>query len=509
MSLDTGNVARIPHSEIGNTEAHITDAGALTLSSWIKRREVSCEEVMRAYLNRIDQCNPSLNAIVSRVDSDILLSRATERDKQLAAGDYLGPLHGFPQAPKDLASVGDMPTSMGSPLFAGKIPAADSVVMERIRRNGALFVGRTNTPEFGLGGQTYNPVFGATRNPWDLTKTPAGSSGGAAVALAARMLPVADGSDMMGSLRTPAAYNNVFGFRNSRGVIPYGPGPELYLNQFSYDGAMARNVPDLALLLSVMAGHDARVPLSTSLDASAFADFAYNADASMGDYKGVRIGWLSDMGGQLPIEPEVLTLCETALETFKTIGCSVEHVDVAKFGVDMPTLFASWTTLRSFIMAGNFNALYRDPVTRSQFKPEMIWEIEKGLALSGSDIYDASVQRSSWHTCLSGLFAHYDYVVLPSAQLFPYDVETHWPKRIAGRDMDTYHRWMEVVVPASLAGAPAISVPAGFSTAGLPMGIQIIGPVSGDLDVLKIAHAYDIARGRAETDRPVTSDGMA
>ncbi|MGI4982870.1 MAG: amidase [Janthinobacterium lividum] len=522
--------------------SRIVDADALTLARWIRTRAVSCREVMHAYLAQIDRCNPAVNAIVSRVAPETLLAQADACDALLAAGRYLGPLHGFPQAPKDLAAVHDLPTSMGSPLFAGTRPAADAIFVERLRRGGAIFVGRTNTPEFGLGGQTYNAVFGKTRNAWDTTKTSAGSSGGAAVALATRMLPVADGSDMMGSLRTPAAFNHVFGFRGSRGVIPSGPGPELYLNQFSYDGPMARNVPDLAMLLGVMAGHDPRAPLSLG---QAWEDghpgagrparfatlFAQGSDATAMDLSSrgwrsrggasgsasdgapdgrpsgrPRIGWLADLDGHLAVEPEVLAICRHALGTFRTLGCDVEEIRAAELAFPLDDIWQSWTTLRSFLIAGNLGALYQDPGKRALMKPELQWEIARGLALSGSDVYAASVRRSAWHQRLRVLFERFDFLVLPAAQVLPFDVDTPWPREIAGRPMDTYHRWMEAVIPASLVGAPVISAPAGFSATGLPMGIQIIGAVGADEDVLRLAHAYDVARGRADRQRPATAD---
>jgi len=258
---------------------------------------------------------------------------------------------------------------------------------------------------------------------------------------------------------------------------------------------MARNVPDLAMLLSVMAGHDPRVPLSLTGDP---ARFAGSLDA---DFKGKRIGWLADFDGYLAVEPEVLAVCEAALKHFETIGCTVEKIGRTELDFPIETLFDAWTTLRSFLMAGNQGALYKDPAKRALLKPEMIWEIERGLGFAATDIFAASVQRSAWHQRLRQLFQEYDYLILPGAQLFPFDVHTHWPNNVAGRTMDTYHRWLEVVIPATLAGAPTVCAPAGFSTNGLPMGIQIIGAVQDDVNVLKLAHAYDVARGGAQTIR--------
>jgi amidase len=471
------------HSVAGND---ITDLDALSLSEQIRTRAVSCREVMNAYLAQIERWNPIVNAIVARPDPAALLAQADQRDAELARGDYKGVLHGFPQAPKDLAATMGLPTSMGSPLFRQQMTANDAVHVGRMRAAGAIFVGRTNTPEFGLGSHSYNQLYGITRNPYAPDKCAGGSSGGAAVALATRMLPVADGSDMMGSLRNPAAYNNVFGLRPTGGTVPHGPAEDLFYQQLGVDGPMARSIPDLAMLLNVMAGPDARIPLSLNGTAGTFTqDLAH-------DFKGTRIGWLGDMNGYLAMEPELLSLCHSALDGFTSIGC-----DVVEASLNMPPeqLWQTWLTLRAFLVSGRLSGLYADPVKRAQMKPEAVWEVEQGLDLKASAVYAASVARSKWYGKLQQLFRQYDYLVLPSAQVFPFAAEQHWPAEIAGRSMDTYHRWMEVVIPASLAGVPALNVPAGFSRAGLPMGLQIIGPAQADFALLQLGHAYDQATG--------------
>jgi amidase len=462
----------------------IADLDAVPLALAIRSRAVSCREVMQAALERIDNWNPIVNAIVSRPEPEILLQEADLRDTQLARGDYLGPLHGFPQAPKDLAAMVDLPTSMGSPLLRQKNAGHDAIFVERLRASGAIFVGRSNTPEFGLGSNTFNQVHGITRNAYVPAMTAGGSSGGAAVALATRMLPVADGSDMMGSLRNPAAFNNVFGFRPSMGMVPQGPNPESYYQQLSTEGPMARSVPDLALLLSVMAGRDRRAPLSVT---SAASQFTQKLDR---DFLGTRVGWLSDMNGYLPFQPGVLDLCSNAMQVFVDLGCEVAD---ATLTVQPEILWQTWLTLRAFLVSGNLSKYYADPAARAQLKPEAIWEIEQGLGLNASAVYAASVARSTWYRKLDEMFEHYDFLVLPSAQVFPFTAEQHWPTEIAGRRMDTYHRWMEIVIPASLAGVPALNVPAGFSTVGLPMGLQIIGRAHADFSVLQLGHAYDKA----------------
>lgn len=471
----------------------IVAAEATELARMIGSRQVSCREVMQAYLAQIDRLNPKVNAIVSRQDPDALLKQADERDRQLAAGERLGWMHGFPQAPKDLAATAGIVTTSGSPIFKSYVPKADAIIVERVRKAGAILIGKTNTPEFGLGSQTYNPVFGATSNPYDATKTSGGSSGGAAAALALHMLPVADGSDMAGSLRNPAGFCNVVGFRPSQGRVPYGPTNEVFMQQLGYEGPMARTVADLAMLLSTQAGFDERIPLSLDQDPAVFARPLKR------DFKDVRVGWLGDFGGYLPMEPGMLDLCRGALSGFTAAGCVVEE---AKIDYPMQRVWQTWLTLRQFLIAGIAKPLYDNPQMRGQMKPEAIWEIESGLKLSGLDVFDASVARSAWYQAVRQAFQKWDYLVLPTAQVFPFDVATHWPKTVAGKPMDTYHRWMEVVVPITLSGCPAIGVPAGFNSAGLPAGVQIVGKAQRDLAVLQLAYAYEQATAWVRKRKP-------
>ncbi|BAN27312.1 probable amidase (plasmid) [Caballeronia insecticola] len=468
---------------------------AVALSQAIHARAVSCVEVMNAYLAQIDRMNQVVNAIVAMQDRDMLVKLASERDTQLSKGESLGPLHGFPQAPKDILPVAGMITTKGSPIYAGEVSQNDAIVYERMRRSGALFVGRTNSPEFGLGGHTYNPVYGTTRNAFDQSRSAGGSSGGAAVSVALRMLPCADGSDMMGSLRTPAAFNNVFGFRTTPGCVPYAPSDDVFFQQFSVAGPIARTVPDLGLLLSVQAGFDARAPLSRKSDKP--AEFA---NALERDTRGLRIGWLGDMNGRLPTDAGLMDIYEAALRHFETIGCVVEAAHVE---FDLDRLWHAWLDLRSLTFAGTNAPLYRDDAKRNLLKPEAVWEIERGLKLSGEDISRAVRDRSAWYQAINTLFARFDYLVMPSAQVFPFDANLDWPHAIDGREMDTYHRWMETVVPATMASLPALSVPAGFSATGLPAGLQIIGPAQEDLGVLQLGLAYDRASGFSKVHSPL------
>ncbi|ALA18258.1 MULTISPECIES: amidase [unclassified Chelatococcus] len=456
------------------------DAG--TLVRLIARRDVSAREVIGAFLDHIAAINPTYNAIVSLSPREDILAEADAADAALARGEAAGPLHGLPQAIKDLAPTKGLTTTFGSPLFADFVPPADAIAVARMRAAGAIIIGKTNTPEFGLGSHTYNPVFGATRNAYAPTRTAGGSSGGAAVALATRMLPVADGSDFGGSLRNPAAYNNIFGFRPSQGRVPSLPAPEGFFTQLGTEGPMARNAADLARLLSVQAGHDPRAPLS--LDGGG-PDYEAALDA---DLKGRRIAWLGDLGGHLAMEDGILALCEGGLRHLADAGLIVEpHVPA----FDFEALWQAFVALRHFMVGGKLKALYDDPAKREQLKFAVRWEIEGGQRLSAYALYEASTVRSAWYASVLRLFERFDYLALPTAQVFPFPIEEEWPKAIAGRTMDSYHRWMEVVAPVTLSGCPAVSVPVGFNAAGLPMGMQLVGRPRDDLSVLQLVRAYE------------------
>ncbi|WP_257744647.1 amidase [Burkholderia glumae] len=457
---------------------------AHALSAAIRSRAVSCVETMRAYLDRIEQVNGRVNAIVALRERAVLLAEAARKDAALARGEWQGWLHGMPQAPKDLAMTKDIVTTLGSPIFRDFRPAEDTLGVARMRAAGAIFVGKTNTPEFGLGSHTFNAVYGATRNPYDLAKSAGGSSGGAAAALAARMLPVADGSDFGGSLRNPAAFCNVFGLRPSAGRVPRWPVPDVFYQQFGVEGPMGRTVADVAQLLAIQAGHDPRDPLSFDDDP---ARFTQPLDA---DPRGKRIAWVGDWRGHLAIEPGVLALGERALDTLRTLGC---EVDAALPDFEPARIWQIWLAHRHLMSGGSLLALYRDPARRALLKPEAVFEVEGLLAMTADQVYEASVARSAWYQAALAMFERYDFLAAPTAQVSPFDVEARWPASIAGRAMDSYHRWMETVTPWTLAGLPVINVPAGFNEAGLPTGIQLIGRPRDDFGLLQLAHAYQQA----------------
>lgn len=471
----------------------ITSLSASRLSRAIRRRDVACEEVMQAYLERIHRYNPVYNAIVSLVDDTDLLSQARLADKALQKGEYWGWMHGMPHAVKDLAEARGLATSYGSPLFAGTIATQDSLPIARIRAQGAILIGKTNTPEFGLGSQTYNAVFGTTRNAYDPALNAGGSSGGAAVALAAHLVPTADGSDMMGSLRNPAGYNNVVGFRPSQGRVP-SPSAEskLYYEQLATDGPMGRNVEDTIRLLGTMAGYDSRAPLSMRDTIPPYEEFRPT------ELNNLRIGWMGDYQGYLPMEDGVLPLCESAMKQLSGNGTVVENCTP---DYDMARLWETWLTLRHWSWS-DAKPLYDDPQTRKLLKPELQWEIEGSFDMTAARISAADKARSDWYRALHKLFERYELLALPTAQVFPFSADIHWPKSVNDKPMDTYHRWMEVTIGGTLAGLPVVNLPAGFDSNGRPMGIQFIGPMGEDRKVLEFAMAYEAATNYLDK-RPV------
>ena len=450
------------------------------LSHAIQARQLSCVEVMSAYLSHIDRLNGRVNALVALQDPEQLLLQAQERDVQLSRGQYLGPLHGIPHAVKDLQPVRGMRTTLGSPIFTDFVPATDSLMVQRLRDAGAIFIGKTNTAEFGLGSHTYNPVYGITRNAYDQSRSAGGSSGGAAVALALRMVPFADGSDFGGSLRNPAGWNNVLGFRTSIGRVPRDT-PETWLPSMSVLGPMARNVTDLALLLSVQAGYDARAPLS--LDGGAIYRGQFQTH-----YRGKRIAWGGDLSGAMPCEPGVLEVCKTATRTFEGLGC---RVDEAHPAFDFDALWRAAVRLRAWLEGAALLPCYQDPVKRALLKPEAIFEVETGLKLSAYDITAASVVRTEWYEAVRHFFERYDFLVLPTAQVFPFAADLHWPEHIGAKKMQTYHEWMKGTLLVTMSGCPSLAVPAGFNAEGLPIGIQIIAPNRRELDCLRLGYAYE------------------
>ena len=453
-------------------------AGARDLARQIRDKRVSSREVMSAYLAQINRLNPHLNAIVARLDDDQCLALADAADRAIARAESCGPLHGLPTAFKDLEPAAGFHWTKGSPIFKDVVATEDSAIVERIRRAGAIPIGKTNVPEFGMGSHTYNNVYGVTRNPYDRTKTAGGSSGGAGAALAAGLLPFADGGDLGGSLRNPANFNNIVALRPSVGLVPNVP-VQIPFVGITVKGPMARSVADVAFLLSIVAGTDARDPQSYPSDPSVFTK---SLDRELKD---VRVAWCPDLR-LLPLDRRVRTVLESRRQTFESLGCIVEDA-CPDFG-NVDEIFMTLRTWASWNVDGPLLARHR-----SQLKPEAIWEIEQGARLSGEDIARALMQHGQLLERIRAFQERYEFLVCAVNQVPPFDATETWPHAIEGVAMENYVAWMKSAYWISTTRRPAIAVPAGFTDDGLPVGVQIVGRYRDDLNVLKLAHAFEQA----------------
>jgi len=461
---------------------------ARDLAARLRKREISAREVMAAHLARIERLNPRINAIVALVDGDAAMSLAAGADARLARGEAVGPLHGLPIAFKDMQPAVGFPCTMGSRILQANMPAADSVLVERIRRAGALPIGKTNVPEFGLGSHTYNAVYGTTRNPWDLGKSAGGSSGGAGAALAAGLLPLADGGDMGGSLRNPANFNNVVGFRPSPGMVPSAPSA-LPFETLAVSGPMARTVADAAFLLSVVAGAEEQDPASLPIDPARFAAPLER------HFAGVRVAWCPDLGG-LPLDRRVRAVLDAQRAVFEQLGCVVEEAQPDLRGADEVFL-----TLRAFSVATLLGPLLERQ--RDLLKPEAIWNIEQGLALTGPDVGRALTAQAALLDRMRRFFERHEFLLCAVNQVPPFDAALDWPQQIEGVAMEHYIAWMKSAYWISATLHPAISVPAGFTPEDLPVGIQIVGRARDDAGVLAMALAFERATGHGRRRPPL------
>ena len=453
---------------------------ACELTQRIRAKQISATEVMQAHLAQIDRVNPQVNAIVT-YHPERALAAANAADASQARGEPLGPLHGIPVAHKDVFDTAGVRTTYGSPIYADHIPDRDAVIVERLKQAGAISVGKTNTPEFAAGSQTFNEVFGATLNPYDLTKTCGGSSGGAAVALACGMLPIADGSDLGGSLRNPANFCNVVGFRAAIGRVPVWP-LAMPWSQLSVPGPMARTVQDAALMLSAIAGPDPRSPISIDQPGASFNPLDNALERS---FAGVRIAWGGDMNG-LPFDPRVTSVIESRRAAFQDIGCIVEDACPDFTGAN-----DAFMTLRAFGMASSRADMLK--THRSQLKDTLIWNIEQGLRLTAAEIGDAEIKRAAIFDRMRQFMETYEFIIFPVSQRPPFDVGIPYPAEIDGIPMQTYIDWMRSCYYVTATGHPAISVPCGFTDDGLPVGIQIVGRHRAEFAVLQLAYAFQEA----------------
>jgi amidase len=445
----------------------------------IRTKKLSAREALAEHLKQIDRVNPKVNAIVT-LAREMAEEAAAKADEMQAHKEELGPLHGLPVAHKDLMETRGIRTTFGSPLFKDYVPAEDDIVVERMRRAGAITIGKTNTPEFGAGSQTFNKVFGATHNPYDLTKTCGGSSGGAAVALACGLVPVASGSDMGGSLRNPAAFCNVVGFRPSPGRVP-NPKALFAWSTLSTSGCLGRTVADLALALSTIAGPDPRAPLSIEQPGQIFARPLDR------DFKGVRVAWFKDLGG-VPFDARVRQIVDGQRATFESLGCIVEQAEP-----DFRLAETSFRILRAWNSAASYGAQLR--AHPDAFKDTLKNEVEQGERLTGADLARAEIAASTLWRRFQAFLQKYEYFILPTTQLPPFDINTPYPTEIAGVKFDSYIDWMKSCWYISATGNPAASVPAGFTPEGLPVGVEIVGRAKEDFSVLQLAHAFEHATG--------------
>ena len=462
------------------------------LAGRIRSRELSAVEVMQAHLAQIDRVNSRVNAIVSQVDPEKSLAMARAADEKVASGGPLGPLHGLPIAHKDLEEPAGIRTTFGSPIFRDHVPEQDTLMIQRIKAAGALTVGKTNVPEFGAGSQSFNPVFGATLNPYDLRRSGGGWSGGGGAALDSGMLPIAGGSDMGGLLRNPGNFNNVVGFRVSPGRVPTVPALNVWGN-LSVKGPMARTVDDVALFLSAIAGPDPRSPISIDTPGDVFARPLDR------EFSGVRVAWAPDLGG-LPLDPRVRAVLEGGRGVFSDIGCEVDEACPDFSGAN-----EAFQTLRALDFALGHHEKLRDH--RDLIKDTIIWNTEKGLALTPLEINRAQALRSQLYARVERFLAEYEFLICAVNQVPPFSVETEYPTEIDGVQMETYIDWMKSAYYITLTGLPAISAPCGFTEDGLPVGVQIVGRWHDDFGVLQIARAFEQATGVWKRRPPVVAEG--
>jgi amidase len=452
---------------------------ATELATAIRRRELSCVEVMEAHLARIEAVNPLLNAIVT-LDPELGAREAAAADAALARDEAPGPLHGLPMAIKDLEDTEGMRTTYGSPIYRDHVPTADTLMVARLRHAGAIVIGKTNTPEFGAGSQTFNPVFGATRNPYDPARTPGGSSGGAAAAVASGMLPLADGSDLGASIRNPASFCNLVGLRTSPGRVPVVPSDSAW-NPMGVLGPLARTVEDAALLLRAMAGPDPRAPLSLDEPPRSLV-----LGGAM-DPRGVRIAWSANLG-DLPVASEVTAVLEEQRAALEAMGCVVEAVEP-----DLTAADDAFEVLRGVAYVQAFGALLDS--RGDQLKDTVVWNTRFGLALTGADVARAIGLQSEMYERTRALLERYDALALPVSQVAPFPVEQEWVTEIAGTAMGSYLEWMRSCSRITVTAHPALSLPAGFTPDGLPVGLQLVGRHRGELALLRLAAAIERATG--------------
>ncbi|MGX5357245.1 amidase [Kocuria sp. KH4] len=471
----------------------LIDLSARDLAAAVRSRSVSAREVLDAHFARVDAVNPAINAVVTQVREQAYAA-AAQADERTAVtpAEELPPLHGVPMTHKDTHATAGIRTTSGSPVFAEHVPDHDDLIVARFRAAGVISTGKNNVPEFAAGSHTFNELFGTTHNPYDRTRSAGGSSGGAAAAIAARIQPLGDGSDMGGSLRNPAAFCNVVGFRPSAGVVPSAPAGNAWA-WLGRSGPLARSVDDVVLAMSVLAGPDPRVPLDCPVGRSGFRALAAEElpDSDGRPLAGVRIGLSTDLGLGVPVEPEILEVLRTQAQVFEQLGAVVEEAVP-----DLRDADEVFDTTRAFDMATALRATVAEH--RKLVKPEIVWNVERGLALTGPQLMDAALARTRLHTAVRAFFDRWDALLTPTSQVLPFPSEERWPRTVAGMPMQTYVEWMRSASLVSATGCPAVSVPGGFAPGGLPVGLQLVAAHGRDVELLRTARAYDRATRHAE-----------
>jgi len=460
-----------------NSSNDICFLRATDLAAMIREKKLSAHEVMQAHLHQIERVNPKVNAIVTLVDEDKLMAQALAADDIVARGDSVGPLHGLPIGVKDLTETAGIRTTYGSPLYCDYVPDHDALVVERMKNAGAIVLGKTNVPEFGMGSHTFNPIFSATLNPYDATKTCGGSTGGGAVALACGMVPLASGTDIGGSLRNPANFCNVVGIRPSPGRVPNGTSAQLGWSTLGVSGPMARNVADCALFLGVLAGFDRRSPISIEHSGSQFLK-----PLDERDFKDVRVAMIKDLG--LPWEPAVKNVFQAQRKILESLGCIVEEAEPDMR--DANECFVAW---RHWAFELQFSEMYDTQLDKLNAYAH--WHVEEGRKLTGPYLSRIEAKRTALYQRMREFMEKYEFLVLPVNQVLPFDVTTRYPTEIAGVKMENYIAWMKSAYYISIVGNPALSLPCAFSESGLPIGLQIVGRHNDDWGVLELGHAFE------------------
>ncbi|MGD0487494.1 MAG: amidase [Syntrophorhabdales bacterium] len=467
---------------------------ATEMAVLVQKKKLSAREVMEATLKQIDRVNSKVNAIVTLIPAEQLLARAREADEAMAKGKTLGPLHGLPVTVKDLEPTKGVRTTSGSLLMKDNVPNLDSIIVEREKKAGAIMVGKSNCPEFGAGSQTFNAVFGPTLNPYDLTKTCGGSTGGGAVALACGMVPLADGSDMGGSLRNPGSFCNVVGLRPSPGRVPSWPLPMGWFT-LGVHGPMARTVQDIALFMTAIAGPDPRSPISITEPGSKFAQPLARS------FKGTRIAWAT-LG--LPYERAVKETVDSSRKWFESLGCIIEDAEP-----DYSDANEIFNAHRAWFLEGGLGDMVKNMDVRRKVKDTVIWNIEQGYAQTGPQLARLELKRTALYHRVRQFMEKYEFIVLPVSQVLPFDVKMEYPTEIEGVKMNSYIDWMKSASYISTIGNPALSVPCGFSQSGLPVGVQIVGRHQDDFGVLQLGYAFQEASGTIWKRRPALAEVVA